>query len=251
MKKMLIVLLLLFIQPTLGFSGIKVLRADFRERPPLMFLENNQVAGPMVDILELLAKQLDYRLVWRRAPFQKSMTDARRGLIDIIPRVSYSKERESIVHYLKPLGYRQKDTLFIVLKDNPVEVDQFETLKQFKLGVKLETSYFDALDQSTQISKTPYRSFDAMVVGLVNKDVNIIAVLEQDKEHIEQPIAELNLSYHYLDYKHESKIPNYFAISKRSPHYVNRDKFDVALAALISSGEVKRIFDKYKAPIVF
>ncbi|MCX4030090.1 transporter substrate-binding domain-containing protein [Endozoicomonas sp. SM1973] len=251
MKKMFVVLLLLFIQPALSFANIKVLRADFRERPPLMFLENSQLAGPMVDILELLAKQLNYRLVWRKVPFQKSMTDARRGLIDIIPRVSYSKERESIVHFLKPLGYRQKDTLFIVLQDSPIMVSQLETLKRFKLGVKLETSYFEALDQSAEISKTAYRSFSAMVAGLASKEVNIIAVLEQDKDQIEQPINELSLPYRYLDYKHESKIPNYFAIAKRSPHYVDRDKFDSALKLLIKSGEVKRIFDEYKAPIVF
>lgn len=251
MKKIFVVLLLLLIQPNVGFSSTKVLRADFRERPPLMFLENNQMAGPMVEILALMAKQLDYRLVWRKVPFQKSMADARRGLIDVIPRVSYSEERESIVHYLKPLGYRQKNTLFIVLQDSPIEVGRLETLQRFRLGLKLETSYFDELDQSTRIQKKSYRSFEAMVNGLAKKEVNIVAVLEQDKDQFEQPIERLSVPYRYLTYKYESKIPNYFAIAKRSPHYVDRDKLDAALESLINSGEVKKIFDKYKAPIVF
>ncbi|MDM8536003.1 hypothetical protein QUF70_04550 [Desulfobacterales bacterium HSG17] len=69
-----------------------------------MVIEDEKKSGPLKDILEEAAKKLGYKIKWRNAPFPRSLSDLKKGIIDIIPRTVRTDERELFVNYLGPVG---------------------------------------------------------------------------------------------------------------------------------------------------
>ncbi len=124
------VLVSLLFMFTLVHAEENVLRADFRHRPPEMVIEGEKISGPLKDILEEAAKKIGYTIKWRTdAPFPRSLADLKKGKIDILPRTVRSEEREEFVNYLGPIGYQQKDILFLVKKGQEGLINRYEDLK--------------------------------------------------------------------------------------------------------------------------
>ena len=136
-----VLLSLLFIYNSLQAED-NFLQADFRHRPPEMIVEGKKMWGPLKDILEEAAKKIEYRIKWRIAPFARSLGDLKKGVSDILPRTVRTEEREVFVNYLGPIGYQQKDILFLVKKGKEDLINRYEDLKGLSIAVKRKTAYF-------------------------------------------------------------------------------------------------------------
>lgn len=64
----------------------RVLRvaSDLDNRPFAWVDEHNQVRGRDVEMMQLLARELDRELVWRRMPFEELLPACERGEIDVV-----------------------------------------------------------------------------------------------------------------------------------------------------------------------
>ena len=96
----------------------KVLRADCRQRPPEMIVNEKarRCSGPLLNILDEAARKVGFTVQWRIAPFQRSIKELQIGSVDIVPRVILTAERKAFIAYLGPIGYQQKNIVFLVRK---------------------------------------------------------------------------------------------------------------------------------------
>jgi polar amino acid transport system substrate-binding protein len=134
----LIIALGVFLIPQYAFAQDATFLADYRPRPPEMVVDakTGHFSGPLIDVLDEAAHKIGYSITWRNAPFQRSFKELQLGSVDIVPRVILNEERKAFVAYLGPIGYQQKDIVFLVKKGHQSLINSYEDLKKITVGVK-------------------------------------------------------------------------------------------------------------------
>ncbi|MGI0119041.1 substrate-binding periplasmic protein [Zooshikella sp. RANM57] len=227
-----------------------VLYADYRHRPPEMVRieELDTFFGPLRDILEEAAGMIGYTINWRFAPFPRSLEDLKNGKIDIIPRTIKTKERESFVLYLGPIGYQQKDIHFLVTKGMENTINRYEDLYQFRVGIKRKTAYFSRFDNDSKIQKVIALDDKNMAEMIIKNRFSVMIIL--DTAAIESAFSKHNyLDYAYANYKYIQKIGNYYGMSKKSRNAHLFEQLNKALKEMLDSGRIEYFYEKYNVYI--
>ncbi len=249
MAKLIFVLGAIIINATLAFAQEKTLRADYRQRPPEMTIDETtgHFFGPLIDILEEAARKVGCQIKWRKAPFQRSYKELQLGFIDIVPRVILTEERKAFVAYLGPIGYQQKDIMFLVRKGQENLINSYEDLRKVSVGTKRDTAYFERFKEDTSIIKVLSRDDKNMSKMFAAGRFDTMIVL--DTRAIEKALSDINFTdYAYAHYRYVQKIGNYYGMSKKSPNIGIYQKINRALQELLKSGRVKEIYKKYNVP---
>jgi polar amino acid transport system substrate-binding protein len=239
-----VLLSLLFIYNSLQAED-NVLQADFRHRPPEMIVEGKKMWGPLKDILEEAAKKIEYRIKWRIAPFARSLGDLKKGVSDILPRTVRTEEREVFVNYLGPIGYQQKDILFLVKKGKEDLINRYEDLKGLSIAVKRKTAYFKRFDKETTFNKIETKGDDIMAKMFQKGRFDTMAVL--DRVSLEKAMGKYNITnYSYANYRHIQRNGNYYGMSKTSINAGIYEQLNEILMNMAKSGKVTEIYMKYE-----
>ncbi|MBF0446967.1 MAG: ABC transporter substrate-binding protein [Magnetococcales bacterium] len=229
----------------------KILTADFRPRPPEMVVaEGEQISGPLKDILEEAAVRHGYKLRWRVAPFPQSLYDLKTGHVDIVPRVIHTKQRESFVQYLGPIGYQNKDIHFLVHKGQEGTIRSYDDLRSKAIGVKLKTAYFPDFDNDSSLRKETSSDDTSLARMFIGGRFQTVALL--DKQAMEGVLAGLGFKdYAFADYVFRQKIGNFYGMSKTSANAALFPVLNETLSQMGKSGRISAIYDFYhvKAPL--
>jgi len=222
----------------------KVLKADFRHRPPEMIVEGERFVGPLKDILEEAAKSPGYGVEWRVAPFPRSLNNLRQGQIDIIPRTIRNDDREAFINFLGPIGYQDKDIVFLVRKGKESSIGQYKDLEKLTIGAKLKTAYFKRFDHDTTLDKEMATDDFKLARMFIGDRFDTVVVL--DKAAMESALAGLKFDdYRYADYRFEQKVGNFYGMSKTSPNAGLFSPLDAKLDEMMTSGRVAEIYARF------
>jgi len=246
----LIIPLLMWMTPEAALSQEKVLLADYRSRPPEMVVDEKtgQFSGPLIEILDEAARKIGSSIKWRQAPFQRSLKELELGSVDVVPRVVLDEERKTFVAYLGPIGYQEKDIVFLVRKGAETLINSYEDLKKITVGVKQDTLYFDRFNSDSSIRKV-ISGLDDKVMAKQFVAGRFDAMIVLDLEAIEKALKDINFTdYSYANYRYVQKIGNYYGMSKKSPRIAEYKGLNAALLDLVKSGRVKQIYRKYNVP---
>ncbi|MBF0602391.1 MAG: ABC transporter substrate-binding protein [Nitrospirae bacterium] len=220
----------------------KLLKADYRPRPPEMIVgEGEKISGPLKDILEEAATRNGFRVEWHVVPFPKSLHDLEVGNVDIVPRVIRTTDREAFVQFLGPIGYQEKDIHFLVRKGQEGRIRVYEDLRSLVVGVKLKTAYFDPFDGDETIRKETSSDDSSLARMFIGGRFETIALL--DRPAMEGVLAGLNFKdYTVADYHFNQKIGNFYGMSKKSPHAASFPALNATLAEMSASGRVTELY---------
>lgn len=194
------------------------LRADYRQRPPEMVIDEKtgRFSGPLIDILEEAARKIGHRIKWRKAPFQRSYKELQLGLVDVVPRVILTEERKAFVAYLGPIGYQRKDIVFLVRKGREGLLKLYDDLHKIRVGTKRDTAYFKQFNEDKDINKILSLDDKNMAKMFAANRFDTMIIL--DVSAIEEALKDINFSdYSYANYRYVQKIGNYYGMSKKSP----------------------------------
>ena len=209
----------------------RTLRADYRQRPPEMVLEEG-------------ASRLGYRVKWREAPFQRSYRDLQLGKVDVVPRVILTEERKAFVAYLGPIGCQRKDILFLVRKGKENLLNSYEDLTRVTIGTKKNTAYFDRFNKDRRLKKV--LSLDDANMSRMFAAGRFDTMIVLDKGAIEKAMRDINFTdYSYANYRYAQLIGNYYGMSKKSPLIDRYPDLNEALRDLARTGGVKQIYAKH------
>ena len=229
-----------------AYGAERILRADIRHRPPEMIVDGKITSGPLKEILEDAAKQLDYSIEWRSAPFFESLKGLRSGEVDIVPRTIRKPDREDFINFLGPISTQQKDILFLVRKGQESVIRSYQDLRKLTVGVKEGTAYFPAFDSDVAITKKPSTGGDYGLARLfIEGGVDTIAIL--DRGAMESALAGLGYDGHaYAKFRHVRKLDNYFGMSKKSRYAEIYSELNQLLKKMAASGRIEEIYNKHR-----
>ena len=241
----LILLFILSLSTTVTFSEEKILKADFRHRPPEMIVNGEDKSGPLKDIIEEAVAKIGYQLKWRKTPFSRSFVGLKNGQVDIVPRTIRNKERAAFINYLGPIGYQQKNIEFLVRKGQEGLLQNYEDLYSVRVGLKRDTAYFDKFNHDKKINRKI--SFDDKNMANMFKIERFDTMIILDKTSIEKALAEIGfIDYSYANYKYVQKIGIYYGFSKKSSHAHVYPKLNEVLLEMAKSGRVAEIYKQHK-----
>ncbi len=226
-----------------------MLEADYRQRPPEMMINEKTGAfsGPLIDVLNLAAAEVGLTVNWQNHYFKRSYSRLIRGNVDIVPRVIQKEDRKSFVKYFDPIGYQQKNIVFIVRKGKESLIEKYEDLYKITVGVKKGTVYFEKFDTDKKIQKK--LSVDDKNMSMMFAANRFDAMIILDISSFEKALNALGFKeYSYANYKHVQVIANQYGMSKKSSKIMLFDKLNNAFNSLVKQGKIRQIYQKYQLP---
>ena len=223
-----------------------MIKADYRQRPPEMLIneKTGNFSGPLIDILNLAAAEVGLTVNWENNYFKRSYSRLIRGSVDIVPRVIIKEDRKAYVKYFDPIGYQQKNIVFIVKKGMECMIKQYEDLYNITVGVKKGTAYFKKFDNDTKIKKK--LSVDDKNMSMMFAANRFDAMIILDIPAFEKALQAIGFTkYGFADYKHVQVISNQYAMSKKSPKIILFDKLNDAFKSMVKKGKIRQIYQKY------
>ncbi|MBZ9664202.1 ABC transporter substrate-binding protein [Pseudomonas sp. LMG 31766] len=245
MKHLLSLLPLLFALTCIGAE--EVLRVDFRERPPEMRAVDGLPSGPLISVLETAAHRVGIDLLWREAPFLRSLDDLRSGRVDLVPRVLLTQQRLEYIHFLPSIGNQQLNVRFVVRPGEEATPSRYEDLYDLSVGVKRGTAYFEPFDSDDLLDRA-YASDDAQLAAMFRAGrLDTIAIL--DAVPMEAQFQAINFrDYSYANYTHRQVLGNHFGASLKRYQSDRRalyDRLGAELERMREEGEVALIYRRY------
>jgi len=233
-------------------AGEFMLEADYRQRPPEMVIDEQtgDFSGPLIDILNMAAAEVGLTVKWQQNYFKRSYSRLIRGNVDIVPRVIIKKERKQFVRFFDPIGYQQKNIVFIVKKGKKSLLNKYEDLYKVTVGVKKGTAYFKRFDSDSRITKK--MSVDDKNMSMMFAANRFDAMIILDMLAFETALKDIGFdNYTLANYKYVQVISNQYAMSKKSPKINMFDKINQAFNNLVKNDKVRECYQKYNlAPLL-
>jgi len=224
----------------------RVLRADFRHRPPEMLFDeqHSRMVSPLKDILEEAAAMTGYSIRWTNRPFARSYEELQTGAVDLVPRTIRNQEREAFIAFLGPIATQRRDILFLVRPGEEDSIQSFEDLYDLTIGVKRGTAYFDRFNQDELLQKIESVDDTNMAQMFIHGRFDTMVILDQSA--IEIALEKLGHSeYSYAHYRYLNEIGNYYGMSRQSPHFHIYDDLNQALLEMVESGRIREIYQAH------
>lgn len=219
----------------------------FRPRPPEMVVDNTnqQLSGPIKEIIEEAAEQLGHTIHWQVMPFQRTLMEAKWGRrVDLIPRHQMITER---YEYLLPMlfGFQDKTVKFLVRKGDAKILTAYEDLQKYTIYIKRGTSYWPRFNQDKTLAKSLVRDDDQIVSMYRQGRIDVAAIL--DPEALEAEFKKAGFSdYEYAEYAYRQVLGRFYSIPKHSRLSHLHARFNCALYHMRRSGRIGAIYRKYQ-----
>jgi polar amino acid transport system substrate-binding protein len=242
----LLALVFILVSCTSGFAGEFMIEADYRQRPPEMVIDEQtgDFSGPLIDILNMAAADVGLTVKWQQNYFKRSYSRLIRGSVDIVPRVIIKEDRKQYVKYFEPIGYQQKNIIFIVKKGQEARIEKYEDLYKVTVGVKKGTAYFKRFDSDARINKK--LSVDDKNMSMMFAANRFDAMIILDMPAFEKALKDIGFdNYSLANYKYVQVISNQYAMSKKSPKIKLFDKINQAFKTLVNNDKIQACYQKY------
>lgn len=203
------------------------------EYAPFESLENGEIVGYDVDVIDAVAKKIGMKYEWKDMNFDGLISALQLKKIDIvIAGISSTPEREKVVNFSIP--YYQSKMAYLMNKNNPMTM---ENLKGKTYGVDLGTSYETTVRGIEGAEVIPFSSTAGTLLALKSQKVDCIVVGEVVANEYVEKNPELEI-FGYGDGETCSIAFNKDDIGLK-------ENFNKALEELEKDGTLKKLQEKY------
>lgn len=141
--------------------------------PPYIKLENNKLNGIDIDLLKDIFKEKDIKLKFFMCSWELSIEMLKQGIVDIIPAISYTKEREDIMDFSN--AYREyTEYVFVSNKNRNIRIDTFNDIYDYNIGYLKGYNYFDDFDNDSSLRKISSPNEEILFENLLNDNTDLI-----------------------------------------------------------------------------
>lgn len=221
-----------------------VVRVATHTEPPYTELVNGQYVGMHIDIIKLLANQLNKKVVFVPCPFARCMLLLQEGKADMIIGVRKTKKREQHLAYLsKPYDTQSVPLYFYLYQDSRHKIGKYADLNKLTIGTIRGASYFERFDNDKSLSKKPVNNH-TQLINMLQKG-RIDTFLEREESvlpWINKKIYQTHLKI--AKYQYDKSEESYIAISRKSPLFFEWSDFSAMQNKLIESGKIDEVLTK-------
>lgn len=209
---------------------------------PISFKQDGKLVGFDVETVELVAKEIGYKVEWVTADFAGLLGQLETGRIDTVANaVAVNDARKKKFHFSLPYSY---DHSQVVAHKEDNSINQLDDLKGKTVAAVLGSNHITNIEKrfpNKEITVRPYEQRDAATKDLelrrIDAHVNSKAIfLAEIKSRnlplklIGEPLVSQEISFPF------QKTEAALALSK---------EFDKAIQKLKSEGEIKALSEKY------
>jgi len=134
--------------------------------PPFYFVKNGKLQGSSLEITQIVAKKLGYKLIFRRYPWARVLENLKTGKIDLVVHLFKTAERATSVFYVGVPHIFETSGLFVP-KGSPIQyTGNLELLKTYKFANIRGYSHGKTYDSADYLNK-----------NRVTSEVNLIRML--------------------------------------------------------------------------
>lgn len=211
--------------------------------PPWKITRGGKFTGIDVEILKSISKRTGIRFEYRECPWKRCIELVGNGKADLITSFGKTPKREKIVYYIEP-PYTLSTVVFYRKKGSPVEISDYDQLRNYKIGVIKGSVYFDHFDKDDSLNKTAVTRKYQLINMLLSERIDLIVGYEYPTDY---SIALMGKSdqLEKLSFNVKGVSESYFAISKKSSALKSAPVLGAALHRMVQQNEVRTIIKTY------
>jgi len=241
MYKLIIASIILFCFRVHAVSEQNVVRIATHVEPPYIELVDGEYVGMHVNIINLLIKSLNKKIVFIACPFARCILLLQEGKADMIIGIKKTKAREQYLAYL-PLPYDTQafPLHFYLRQDSRTRISKYADLSKLNIGTIRGASYFDPFDNDSKLTKTAVNNYSQLIKMLLKGRIDTF--LEREESVL--PWVSKNIYENHIKlakYQYDKSVESYIAISRKSPLFFEWSDISAMQNKLKKSGEIDKL----------
>lgn len=179
MKKL--ILLFILILSSLSFAAKKLYVGTNAEFMPYEYLENGEIVGFDVELMEAIGEKLGYEIVWSNMGFDGLLPALQMKKIDaVIAGMAQTPERQKAVTFSMPYLLVSSDEHYVIVNENS-PLTKKEELKDKKVGVQIGTIQEEFTKELGGIPQL-YNSWTGALMDLQNNKIDAVIIADVSGE---------------------------------------------------------------------
>ena len=238
MKKLFLnaVLVSMFAVSGLSFGADKLYVGTNAEFEPFEYLQNGEIVGFDVDLMEEIAKSMGKEIEWKNIAFDGLLPALQAKKLDvIIAGMTATEERKKFVNFSQT--YYESNQMMLVHKKNQV-VKSFDELKGHDVGVVLGYTGDIAVSEIEGVKVHRYNATSEAIMALKAQKIDVVVLDSEPAKNYAKQNPELELINTDVA-KEEYAI----AVGKNDKELV--EDIDKALTELKANGTYDKLIKKY------
>ncbi|MDX1655776.1 MAG: transporter substrate-binding domain-containing protein [Candidatus Competibacteraceae bacterium] len=186
----------------------------------------------------------DLQASFQAFPWKRCLELMRQGHADLISGILRRPEREEYLIFIEPPYKTHSTKVFYVLKGQGERIRRYEDLYGLTIGVQAGVRYFDRFDQDPRLIReevsTDLFNFRKLAHGRID------AVISTESQ------ADYLIALHGLQgrfdkaiLRHDTELPVYFALSRRSPYAEQAGRFSQVVTELVETEAFSAIIEGF------
>ena len=205
--------------------------------PPHTIIEKNTYSGRDVELLNMLAEKIGFKIEYSPCEWVRCLELAKTGKVDLLTDVSHSAEREAFLDYVQP-AYSVGSILFWVKKGQASLINDIDELIFLTIGKEKGAKLFKTIDENPNIEFYESTDFTILIKMLVSGRIDTIMGSDLATRHLIQN-SDYASRLELANFQH--KVPSsYLALSR---HSANASKwlpeFEKHMQTMMLSGELE------------
>ena len=235
MKK--VILFLMLILSSLSFATKKLYVGTNAEFKPYEYLENGEIVGFDIDLMEAIGEKLGYEIVWHNMSFDGLLPALQLNKIDaVIAGMGQTPERQKAVTFSMPYLFIEGGHNVLVNENS--SFTKKEDLKGKQVGVQIGTVQEEFTINLGGIPKL-YNSWTGALLDLKNGKVDAVIIADISADEYLKNLDGIK----QIDIIFDTKPGASVAFRKGNTELA--EKFNQALLELDSEGKYLEILKKY------
>ena len=195
--------------------------------PPYIVFKDNKLSGIDIEFINDAFKDKNIKIKYFICSWETSLEMLKTGAVDIIPAISYTKDREKIMSFSD--AYREyTEYIFISRKENNISINRIEDIDNFSISHLSAYKYFDEFDNNVRLNKVESPNEDVLFENLINKNVDLIIMNKLSA----------------IDYIEKNKLENKLEISSYSNKIYEGSDFRLGFSKVNELEEIKKYFNE-------
>lgn len=239
----LLFLFILILSPVQAQSDPLEIHVTTDEWPPFRMIKDDKYTGIDFDLLREVAKRMDRKLVLKQHPWSRGLTNMKQGHVDLMSGLAKTEQRALFLDYTSD-SYFKCSTVFYVRKGDAKLIENYEDLKNQRVGFVAGSAYFTRFDTDESLAKYSVTSEEQLIKMLVYNRFKVIIGTDCQADY---DITRLGYSdkIEKAIYKPNNSVDLYIGISKKSELSKEINKINNIIREIIQEGKIQEFSQQY------
>lgn len=212
--------------------------AHCRDYPPKLSFDGQKCVGILPDLVSDILSEMGHDISWIKAPWIRSIKDAKEGKVDLLIRHSMTPERE---YFLQPIIYAHyvRTLSFYSSPSFESTIDSYEGLRKVVVGA-IRGNFYSPTFSSLDTKELVLLGNTQQLIGML--ELGRIDVAVTSPSHSVELFAD---RFKKIDFEDKFLNPMYISIPKKSKAMSIYEPLSQRILALRKSGQIGEYFEKY------